>query len=98
MREFDSRADFDVTRDSEFFVALPERAAVFAVEPRAELTGASPYLLRTANLRRRLARLLGPPEPGSKRLNLREFAAGVRYRIAGSPFELSFLHWEHARR
>src|SRR6266853_5920953 len=97
MREFDSRADFDVSRDRDFFVALPERAAVFAVEPRAELTGASPYLLRTANLRQRLARLLGPPEPGSKRLNLREFAARVRYRIAGSPFELSFLHWQHAR-
>jgi excinuclease ABC subunit C len=71
---------------------------VFAVEPRAELTGAQPYLLRTANLRQRLARLLGPPEPASKRLNLREFAAGVRYRVVGSPFELSFLHLQHARR
>ena len=43
-------------------------------------------------------RLLGPPEPASKRLNLREFAARVRYRVVGSPFELSFLHWQHARR
>ena len=97
MHELDSSADFDATGDREFFAAVPTRPAVFIVEPRAELTGAQPYLLRTANLRRRLTRLLGPPEPGSKRLNLREFAARVRYRVVGSPFELSFLHWQHAR-
>ena len=45
-----------------------------------------------------LARLLGPPDPSSKRLNLRDFAARVRYRVVGSQFELSFLHWQHARR
>src|SRR6266550_7902446 len=97
MQVLDSSADFDATRDREFFAALPARPAVFAIEPRAELTGAQTYLLRTANLRQRLARLLGPPEPASKRLNLREFATRVRYRIAGSPFELSLLHWHHAR-
>jgi excinuclease ABC subunit C len=97
MQELDSSTDFDATRDREFFAAVPERPAVFAVEPRTELTGAQPYLLRTANLRQRLAKLLGPPEPASKRLNLREFAARVRYRVVGSPFELSFLHWQHAR-
>jgi excinuclease ABC subunit C len=97
MQDLDSSADFEATRDREFLAAAPARPAVFIVEPRAELTGAQPYLLRTANLRQRLARLLGPPEPGSKRLNLREFAARVRYRVVGSPFELSFLHWEHAR-
>ena len=96
MQELDLSADFDATRDAEFFAAVPARPAVFAVEPRAELTGAQPYVLRSANLRQRLARLLGPPEPTSKRLNLREFAARVRYRIVGSPFELSFLHWQHA--
>ena len=98
MQELDSNAEFDAARDSEFFAAVPARPAVFAVEPREELTGAKPYLLRTANLRQRLVRLLGPPDPASKRLNLREFAARVRYRVAGSPFELSFLHWQHARR
>src|SRR5882724_4747624 len=97
MQDLNSVADFDATHDREFFTAIPARPAVFIVEPRAELTGAQPHLLRTANLRQRLARLLGPPEPGSKRLNLREFGARVRYRIAGSPFELSFLHWQHAR-
>src|SRR5467141_2500732 len=97
MHELDSSADFDAARDREFFAGLPARAAVFAIEARAELTGAQSYLLRTANLRQRLAKLLGPPEPASKRLNLREFAGRVRYRVVGSPFELSLLHWEHAR-
>ena len=97
MQQLDSSADFDATRDEEFFAAVPARPAVFAVEPRAELTGAQSFLLRSANLRERLRRLLGPPELASKRLNLREFAARVRYRVGGSPFELSFLHWQHAR-
>jgi excinuclease ABC subunit C len=97
MQDLNSTADFDSTRDREFFAAVPAQPAVFIVEPHAELTGAQSYLLRTANLRQRLVRLLGPPEAGSKRLNLREFAAGVRYRVVGSPFELSFLHWQHAR-
>jgi excinuclease ABC subunit C len=98
MQELDSIADFDAGRDGAFFASLPALPAVFAVEPRPQLTGARPYLLRTANLRQRLVRLLGPPEAASKRLNLREFAAGVSYRVVGSPFELSFLHWQHARR
>src|SRR6478736_4712332 len=97
MQEFDSSAEFDASRDEEFFAALPAPAALFSVEPREELSGAKPYLLRTANLRQRLTRLLGPPDPASKRLNLREFAARVRYRVVGSQFELSFLHWQHAR-
>src|SRR5579862_7661823 len=98
MQELDASAEFDAAHDAEFFAAVPARPAVFAVEPRAELRGAKPYLLRTANLRQRLSRLLGPPDSSSKRLNLREFAARVRYRVVGSPFELSFLHWQHARR
>jgi excinuclease ABC subunit C len=98
MQELDSIAEFDASHDHEFFTAVPARPAVFAVDPRAELAGAKTYLLRTANLRQRLTRLLGLPETGSKRLNLREFAARVRYRVVGSPFELSFLHWQHARR
>ena len=98
MQEFDSTAEFEPARDAEFFAAVPARPAVFVIEPREELTGAKQFLLRTANLRERLKRLLGPPEPSSKRLNLREFAARVRYRVAASPFELNFLHWQHARR
>jgi excinuclease UvrABC nuclease subunit len=98
MQELDSAVEFDPAHDAEFFAALPAHPAVFAVEPRAELAGGNPHLLRTANLRQRLMRLLGPPDPASKRLNLRNFAARVRFRVVGSPFELSFLHWQHARR
>jgi excinuclease ABC subunit C len=98
MLELDSSVEFDPARDAEFIAALPALPAVFAVEPREELAGARPHLLRTANLRRRLARLLGPPDPSVKRLNLHAIAGRVRYRVVGSPFELSFLHWQHARR
>ena len=98
MQELNSTAEFDAAHDQEFFAALPARPAVFSVEPRAELTGAKPYLLRSANLRQRLVRLLGPPDAASKRLNLREFAERVRYHVVGSPFELGFLHWQYARR
>ena len=98
MQELDSTGEFDPARDAEFFAAVPALPAVFSVEPRAELAGAKPYLLRSANLRQRLVRLLGPPDPSSKRFNLRSVAARVRYRVVGSPFELSFLHWQHARR
>ena len=99
MQELDSTSEFDAAHDGEFFATVPARAALCSIEPRAELVDAKPYMMRTANLRQRLQRLLGPPDPAApKRLNLREFAARVSYRVVGSPFELSFLHWQHARR
>jgi len=91
----DSGQSFDPASDEEFFAALPARPAVFLVEPRH--LGAEPYLVRTADLRRRLERLLRPPAELSKRLNLREFAAAVRYRLTGSAFELALVHYQHAR-
>jgi len=97
MLELDSCVEFEPARDGECFAAVPARPAVFLVEPREVLAGAQPYMLRTANLRERLKKLLGPPEAASKRLNLREFAARVRYRGAASTFELNFLHWQQAR-
>ena len=98
MQELDSTAEFDPAHDADFFASLPALPAIFSVEPGAELAGAKPYLLRTANLRERLKQLLGPPDPTSKRLNLRGVATRIRYRVVGSPFELNFLHWQHARR
>ena len=98
MLELDSTAPFDAAHDAEFFAALPASPAVLVIEPREDLAGAKPHLLRTANLRQRLMRLLGSADPASRRLNLREFAGRVRYRVVGSPFELSFVHWQHARR
>jgi excinuclease UvrABC nuclease subunit len=97
MQELDSTLKFDPAHDEDFFASIPAAPAIFAIDARAELPGAKPYLLRTANLRQRLTRLLGPLDPTSKRLNLREFAGGIRYRVVGSAFELNFLHWQHAR-
>ncbi len=95
MLPLDCGQEFDVAREEEFFAALPPRPAVFAVEPKRD--GGQVFLSRTVDLRRRLERLLRPPEPASKRLNLRVVAARVRYRLTGSPFEQSLLLYDHAR-
>ena len=78
-----------------FFSALPPRPAVCLIEAREEK--AEPFLIRTQDLRRRLQRLLGPPDPASKRLNLREFARGVRYRLTGSALEQTLTYYQHAK-
>ncbi len=96
MLALDCQAAFDSLHLEEFLHALPPRPAVVLVEPRASLS-ARPLLLRTADLRRRLRLLLGPPEPGSKRVNLREYAAGIRFRLTGSSFEQALVYWQHAR-
>src|SRR2546422_5233763 len=54
MLPLDCEQAFDPAREEEFFSALPARPAVFQVEPWHK--GAQPYLLRTADLRRRLDR------------------------------------------
>ena len=96
MLELDCGLEFDPARDADFFAALPTHAAVCLIEPRKE--NAEPYLIRTADLKRRLQRLLGPPDPASKRLNLREFTRGVRYRVTGSAFEQTFTYYQQAKR
>jgi len=93
--ELDCGLDFDPARDKEFFSALPPRAAIYILEPH--LTGARPFLSRTANLRRAAERFLSKPEELSKRLNLREVAARIRYRLTGSRFEQSLVLYHHAR-
>jgi len=94
--ELDCGLEFDLARAEGFFSALPPRPAVCLIEPRNEK--AEPYLLRTQDLRRRLQRLLGPADPASKRLNLREFARGVRYRLTGSTFEQALTCYQNAKR
>ena len=97
MLELDCGLEFDPARaEDDFFPALPPKAAVCLIEPRAE--NAEPLLIRTQDLRRRLQRLLGPPDPASKRLNLRELARGIRYRLTGSAFEQSLAYYHHAKR
>ena len=97
MLALDCAVAFDSDHAEEFFSALPARPAVLLIEPRAQLVGARPLLLRTADLRRRMRLLLGAPDPASRRVNLRDYAAGVRFRLTGSQFEQSLVQWQHAR-
>ncbi len=67
---------------------LPACSAVFALFPAPrEGVPSAPYLGRTRDLRRRLARLLSPRRQNSRMLNLRELAALIEYEPVGSPFE-----------
>ncbi len=97
MMELEREIKFQPARADEFFDALPSRPAVVLMEPRSGLTGARPLLLRTADLKRRMRLLLREPEANSKRLNLREYAAGIRFRVTGSRFEQALVHWQQAR-
>jgi len=93
--ELDCGLPFDLARSDDFFSALPPRPAVCLIELRND--AAEPLLIRTQDLRRRLQRLLGPPDPPSKRLNLREVARVIRYRLTGSRFEQIFTYYLHAK-
>ena len=95
MLQLDTAVEFDPAKDAQFFSLLPEQSAVCLIEPHEPR--AEPFLIRTASLRRRLQRLLGPPDPESKRLNLREFAKAVRYRATGSSFEQLLTYYRQAR-
>ena len=95
MLPLDGAVEFDPSRDSEFFSAVPARAGILLIEMRD--ARAHPHLVRTADLRRAAERLLMPPEPESKRLNLRDVAARIRYRVTGSKFEQTLALYQHAR-
>ena len=69
-----------------WFGELPALPAVFALRGDGE-----PYVSKTANLRRRLQRLLGSPAEHSKRLNLRNRVQEIEYSLTGSEFESQFL-------
>jgi excinuclease ABC subunit C len=68
---------------------IPAVPGVFALWGEREPGGApaEPYLTRAADLRRRMTRLLAPPESQSKRLNLRERVRWIEYCVTGSAFE-----------
>ena len=72
--------------DESFFQELPAAAAVFLLRGEGE-----PYISKTANLRRRLQRLLGPRNEHSRRLNLRDLVRQIEFTVTGSDFESQFL-------
>jgi excinuclease ABC subunit C len=81
--------EFAPGRDREIFTSTPAVPAVFML--RGPDQAAEPYVSKTANLRRRLERMLSPPEEHSKRLNLRERVCSIEYSLSGSDFESGFL-------
>jgi excinuclease ABC subunit C len=88
------RIEFDPARDAEAFAFAPAAPAVFLL--RGEDPQAEPYVSKTANLRRRLHRLLGPPEH-SRRLNLRDRVRWIEFTATGSDFESGFVLYRALR-
>jgi excinuclease UvrABC nuclease subunit len=83
------RLEFTPERDAEAFASVPARPAVFLL--RGPEAGSEPYVSKTANLRRRLVRLLGRAEERTRRLSLRERVSCIEYTLTGSEFESGFL-------
>jgi len=81
--------EFVPARDGEIFAAIPAAPAVFLL--RADDPQSEPYVSKTANLRRRLQRLLGQPTEHSKKLNLRDRVRWIEFTSTGSDFESGFL-------
>jgi excinuclease ABC subunit C len=77
---------FSANCEENFFEEIPVAPAVFLLRGEGE-----PYVSKTANLRRRLQRLLDRPAERSKRLNLRERVREIEFTLTGSDFESQFL-------
>jgi excinuclease UvrABC nuclease subunit len=89
------RIAFDGTSDMDaWWSAIDDTPAVFLIWPRE----GSPYLARTARLRRRLARLLGPRASTSRLLSLREVAARLEVWPTASWLESTLVHYALMRR
>jgi excinuclease ABC subunit C len=81
--------EFTPSHDTELWAAVPATPAVFLL--RGDDPQSEPYVSKTANLRRRLQRLLGAPAEHSRKLNLRDRVSWIEYTSTGSDFESGFL-------
>jgi excinuclease ABC subunit C len=96
--DLDCGQDFAKDHAEDFFAALPPLPAVCLIQLHAKnAENAEPLLIRTQDLRKRMQRLLGPLDPTSKRLNLRELTRSIRYRLTGSKFEQSYTYYQNAK-
>lgn len=86
---------FSPEHDAEAFAQLPAAPGVFLL--RGHDASAEPYVSKTSNLRRKIQRLLAPPESHSKRLNLRERCASIEFAATGSDFENLLLLYRTLR-
>lgn len=85
--EFDPKAETE-----SFFCQIEHGAAVFALFPdTSQAPARPPYIGRTSDLHRRLARVLRRTQGNSKLLNLREVTRRVEYQYTGSAFETQWL-------
>ena len=95
--EFAHRIDFSPANSDALLRSIPAAPGVFSL--RGEDPKSEPYITRAADLRRRLRRLLAPPEALnedgtpvlSKRLNLRDRVRFIEYTRTGSDFESSLV-------
>jgi hypothetical protein len=100
--EFAHRIAFSPENAEALLREVPAAPGVFAL--RGADADAEPYLTRAADLRRRLRRLLAPPEAGpdglpvlSKRLNLRNRVRFIEWTRTGSDFESTLLLYRASR-
>ena len=99
--QFAHRIEFLPENADALLRTLPAAPGVFALRGEA----GEPYLTRAADLRRRLRRLLAPPEAldadgqpiPSKRLNLRARIRFIEWTRTGSDFESTLLLYRAAR-
>jgi excinuclease UvrABC nuclease subunit len=85
---------FTPDQNTDVPASVPASAGVFVLRGDA---GSEPYVSKSSNLRRRLQRLLGAPEPGSRRLNLRDRVREIEYALTGSDFESGLVLYEALR-
>jgi len=87
--------EFVPDSDAELWATAAAAPAIFLLrgdDPKSE-----PYISKTANLRRRLQRLLGAPAEHSKKLNLRDRVRWIEYTSTGSDFESGLLLYQLLR-
>ncbi len=99
---FEHALPFSAENASEILNRIPRVPGVFALSGPDTPDGpsAQPYLTRAADLRRRISRILAPPEspttPVTKRLNLRDRVARIAYTVTGSELESTFTLYHAA--
>jgi len=101
--QFAHRVEFLPEASDALLRSIPAAPGVFSL--RGADPAAEPYLTRAADLRRRLRRLLAPPEAldasgqpvPSKRLNLRNRVRFIDYTRTGSEFESTLLLYHASR-
>lgn len=89
---FEHSVSFTPAESEEILRQIPALPGVFAL--RGPDAAAEPYLTRAADMRRRVTRLLAPPDSQSKRLNLRERVATIEYTVTGSEFASLLLLYD----